>query len=305
LAGGLIARTVAGLALYLGLEASGQLQEFTAAASQQRIVSAAAIIGADLGTVEGLWAAITYAQAKEAASTGLLPEVPKDGPGAEVFAQGMALYAMANPEALRSIQGFNEAVQRVGSVAALAWQEGRLRTRDGTLASGWAEVFPELTEEEKLLGQLPGFTPERIEEFREEYPAEVLGLPDNTGSAPEDAPVGNVISTPNPDEVGPNIVEARGDGDYTTPDGNVIRDHGGSGNGEEYMLGKGHTGESVDDIISDPVDRVQSLRGDSSTGGKQGATILFGRNGDWVLVNDVTGAVIQVNDRFNREQEPP
>lgn len=209
LPGGLIARTAAGLALYLALEASRQLQGFTAAASQQRVLSAASIIGVDLETVEGLWAAITYAQAREAASTGLVSGVPKDGPGADVFAQGMALYAMANPEALRSIQGFNEAVERVGSVAVLAWQEGRLRARDGNLAFGWAEVFPELTDAEKRLGQLPGFTPGRIEAFREEYPTEVLGLPDNTGSAPDDAPVGNVISTPMPEDVGPNIVEAR------------------------------------------------------------------------------------------------
>ncbi len=58
----------------------------------------------------------------------------------------------------------------------------------------------------KPLGQLPGFTPERIEAFREEYPAEVLGLPDNTGNAPDDAPVGSVISTPMPEDAGPNIV---------------------------------------------------------------------------------------------------
>lgn len=305
LPGGLIARTAAGLALYLGLEASGQLQEFTAAASRQRVVSAAAVIGVDLETVEGLWAAITYAQAKEAASTGLVPGVPKDGPGAEVFAQGMALYAMANPEALRSIEGFNEAVERVGNVAVWAWQEGRLRTRDATLASGWAEVFPGLTDDEKLLGQLPGFTPERIEEFREEYPAEVLGLPDNTGSAPEDAPVGNVISTPLPEEAGPNFVEARGDGDFTIPKGNVIREYGSSGGGEEYMVGKGHTAQTVDEITPNPIDTIPTSRGDTSIGGKQGATIFFGRNGDWVVVNDVTGAVIQINDRFNREQEPP
>ena len=168
LAAGMIDRTPPGLALYAAFEASGQLQQFTEAASQQRILAAAAIIGADLGTVEGLWAAITYAQAKEAASTGGLARVPKDGPGAEIFAQGMALYAMANPEALRSVEGFQEATRRVEEVALQAWREGRLVDRDGTLASGWAEVFREMTEDEKRLGQLPGFTPEQMEAFREE-----------------------------------------------------------------------------------------------------------------------------------------
>ncbi len=207
LAAGLIARTPAGLALYAALEASGQLQGFTEAASERRIVDAAAALGVDLGTVEGLWAAITYARAKEAASTGGLTGVPKDGPGTEIFAQGMALYAMAYPEALRSVEGFAEAVKRVEEVGLKAWREGRLRDRDGSLASGWAEVFPELTEDEKRLGQLPGFTPERIEAFREEYPAEVLGLPDHTGSSPDAAPLGNVVSTPISEEEQPTIVE--------------------------------------------------------------------------------------------------
>jgi hypothetical protein len=209
LANGLIARTPAGLALYAALEASGQLQEFTEAASQRRIVDAAATLGVDLGTVEGLWAAITYASAKEVASTGGLAGVPKDGPGAEIFAQGMALYAMADPEALRNVEGFAAALKRGEEVGLTAWREGRLIDQDGKLASGWAEVFPELTDDEKRLGQLPGFTPERIDEFREEYPVDVLSLPDNTGNAPDAAPVGNVISTPIPEDAGPNIVEAR------------------------------------------------------------------------------------------------
>jgi SPP1 gp7 family putative phage head morphogenesis protein len=206
LARGLIARTPAGLALYAALEANGRLTEFTESASEQQVVDAAATLGVDLGTVEGLWASITYARAKGAASTGVLTGVPKDGAGAEIFAQAMALYAMADPEALSTFEEFQEVLTRVQGIVLPAWLEGRLRDRDGTLASGWAEVFPELTESERRLGQLPGFTLERIEEFREEYPAEVLGLPDNTGSAPDDAPVGSVISTPIPEEAGPNIV---------------------------------------------------------------------------------------------------
>jgi hypothetical protein len=131
--------------------------------------------------------------------------VPKGGDGSEIFAQGMALFALADPEALRSIEGFNDLVRRVAETALQVLQDGRLSVREGELAFGWAEVFPKLTEDERRLGQLPGFTAERIDQFREEYPAEVLGLPDNTGSPPEGAPVGNVISTPISGEAAPTI----------------------------------------------------------------------------------------------------
>jgi hypothetical protein len=56
---------------------------------------------------------------------------------------------------------------------------------------------------------LPGFTPERLDQWLEEYPAEELGLPVDTGSPVQGDPTGNVISTPILDEAGPNIVEAR------------------------------------------------------------------------------------------------
>ena len=59
------------------------------------------------------------------------------------------------------------------------------------------------------MGELPGFTPERIEQWLETYPIEELGLPNNTGSPIPDDPTDNIISTPIPDETGPNIVEAR------------------------------------------------------------------------------------------------
>ncbi|MDO5643518.1 MAG: hypothetical protein Q4G26_14180 [Paracoccus sp. (in: a-proteobacteria)] len=166
-------------------------------------------------------------------------------------------------------------------------------------------MFPELTEGERRLGELPGFTPERIEQWLETYPAEVLGLPNHTGSPAAEDPTGNIISTPIPDEGGPNIVEARSGEDYRTPKGNTVRGHGSRGSGEEYLAGKGHSPESVDEIIDFPTSKSPASRGDTSTGGKQGATILFGRNGDWVLINNETGAVIQVNDRYNPRQEPP
>ena len=186
-----------------------------------------------------------------------------------------------------------------------AYAAGRLVPTEGDLAQGWVEVFPELTEDERRLGQLPGFTPERLDQFREEYPAEGPVLPNHTGQGPARDPTGSIISTPIPEERGPEIVESRQPDSFTTSGGNVIRGHGGKGTGLEYILGNGHTGESVDEIVENPFSQTPTSRGDTSTGGKQGTTILFGRRGDWVVVNDVTKEVIQVNDRYNREQEPP
>ena len=48
---------------------------------------------------------------------------------------------------------------------------------------------------------------------------------------------------------------------------------------------------------------MPSSRRDNATGGS--LTIIFGQSGDWVLLNDQTGDVIQVNDRHNPQQEPP
>ena len=133
----------------------------------------------------------------------------------------------------------------------------------------------------------------------------MLGLPIHTGSPIAQDPSGNIVSTPIPDETGPTIVEAKRPESYTTPDGNKVRAHGGKGGGKEYMLGKGHTPESLDEILSNPASKMPSSRGDTSTGGRQSATVIFGRNGDWVVVNDLTGQIISMNDRWNSNEEPP
>ncbi len=59
------------------------------------------------------------------------------------------------------------------------------------------------------MGELPGFTPERIEQWLETYPIEELDLPNNTGAPVPDDPTDTVISTPIPEEAEPSIVEAR------------------------------------------------------------------------------------------------
>ncbi len=65
------------------------------------------------------------------------------------------------------------------------------------------------------MGQLPGFTPERLEAFRETYPAETPGLPVHTGQGHPDDPGGNVVSTPIPQDAGPDIVEMPRPGEPT------------------------------------------------------------------------------------------
>ena len=176
-----------------------------------------------------------------------------------------------------------------------AYQAGRIQLNGGDFADGWVETFPELTEDERRLGEVPGFTPERIEQWLETYPIEELGLPNNTSSPIPDDPTGNIISTPIPEETGPNIVEAR-PGTTTTPDGNSILPHGAKGDGEEYITGKGHTVEQIDDIIANPrpelsgvVDGIGRYRG-------QDMTLLTGQDGHWVVL-DPSGNVIAVSNR--------
>ncbi len=213
LANGLIARSPAGLAAFAALEASNQLQSFTRAANERRIRDAADIMGADLSTVEGILAAQAYALAKELAENGVLSDAPERGDRARIIAEAIGLIEMSQPGlfTLRSESAAEtvDLARRIAADALAALEAGRLRVTEGALAEGWVEVFPELTEDERRLGQLPGFTPERMEEFIEAFPAEDLGLPIHTGTPVPEDPTDNVISTPIPDETGPNIVEAR------------------------------------------------------------------------------------------------
>ena len=210
LGNGLLARSPAGLAAYAALEASNRLQEFSRATNERRVLDAAEILGADLDTVEGILAAQAYAMAKELAENGFLSDAPERGDRARMIAEAIGLYEMYQP-GLFTLPNGNalEAVDRARQLAAdaLAALDANLLTPvDGELAQGWVEVFPELTEDERRLGQLPGFTPERIDQWLETYPIEDLGLPNHTGSPIPDDPTDSIISTPIPEEIGPNIV---------------------------------------------------------------------------------------------------
>jgi SPP1 gp7 family putative phage head morphogenesis protein len=208
-----VAITPLGAAALAALAASDALKEFTRLATERRLQRAAEILGVDPGSAEGLLAAMAHELVQEAVISGLGSSLPKSVEAAQIAGQAAALYEMLNPGTIvRVIEGDRAAQLALGDFvqrAYSAFSEGRLRLQDGTIAQGWVEVFPELTEGERRLGELPGFTPERIDQWLETYPAEVLGLPNHTGSPPVEDPTGNIISTPIPDEAGPNIVEVR------------------------------------------------------------------------------------------------
>ena len=201
------------------------------------------------------------------------------------------LFTLPNEDAFAVVN----LARRLAAEALDALDAGRLVPDDGSLAQGWVEVFPELTEDERRLGQLPGFTPERIEQWLETYPAEVLGLPNHTGSPATGDPTGNIISTPIPELAGPSILEAR-PANITTPDGNIVRGHGPKGDGAEYITGKGHTAEQIDGIIANPnPDLSGVIRGFGPYKGQE-MTLLTGRDGHWVILNP-DGEVVAVSNR--------
>lgn len=177
----------------------------------RRVDEAGARLGVDVTTVEGRLAATAYALIQEGISSGGYPVLPKNPEFARIGAEAAALFELLNPGTIletgdggdpakqRALQDFIEA-------AGEAFARGDLRLQEGELAQGWVEVFPELTEGERRLGELPGFTPERIEQWLETYPIDELGLPNNTGSPIPGDPTDTIISTPIPEETGPNIV---------------------------------------------------------------------------------------------------
>jgi SPP1 gp7 family putative phage head morphogenesis protein len=208
-----VAITPLGAAALAALAASDALQEFTRLATERRLQRAAETLGVNVGTAEGLLAAMAHELVQEAVISGLGSSLPKSVEAAQIAGQAAALFEMLNPGTiLRVAEGDSAAQLALGDFVQQAFDafaNGRLRLQDGTIAQGWVEVFPELTEGERRLGELPGFTPERIKQWLETYQPEVLGLPNHTGSPAFVDPTGNIIFTPIPDEAGPNIVEAR------------------------------------------------------------------------------------------------
>ena len=204
---GLRALTGVGAALL----ASDALQDWTGAIRDRRVDEAGARLGVDVTTVEGRLAETAYAVVQEGISSGGYPVLPKNPEFARIGAEAAALHELLNPGTIletglggdpakqRALQDFIEA-------AGDAFARGDLRLQEGELAQGWVEVFPDLTEDARRLGELPGFTPERIEAWLETYPAEDLGLPEHTGQETPVIEGIDIISTPIPGEIGPSVV---------------------------------------------------------------------------------------------------
>lgn len=168
------------------LLASDALQNWTDAMRDRRVSDAGARLGVDVTTIEGRLAATAYALVQEGISSGAYSVLPKNKEFARIGAEAAALYELMNPGTiLETDEGGDPAKQRALQdfieAADEAFARGDLRLQDGELAQGWVEAFPELKEDESRLGELPGFTPERIEQWLETYPIQELGLPNITG----------------------------------------------------------------------------------------------------------------------------
>lgn len=305
LANGLLARSPAGIAAYAALEANNLLQGFVQSAREQGVRDAAAILGADLGTVEGLLAAQSYAQALVLAENGFLSGSPERGSRARVIAEALGLYEMYRP-GLFTLPNENagDAVnlaRRLATDALAALDSGRLVIEEGSLAQGWVEVFPELTEDDRRLGQLPGFTPERIDQWQETYPAEVLGLPNHTGSPPVEDPTGNIISTPIPDTSGPNIVTMENPhsiDSVSIPEDRARHILDGEGRSGGHRYGTGTPGKTEFPASWSDDDILEAIRQVAGTGTVDRPAH---RGGDLVVVGEVNGVTIEVVVQPNGE----
>lgn len=295
----LVARTPGGAALLAAMGTATGLRQLSQMIGDARLHSTADRLGLDTTSVEGLWAAYASVWMSELVATGFGTGIDKDQELARIAGQAAALYELMAPGTMRRI-GQSEnfaALSRFATEAARAYRDGRLRLTPDGWAQGWTEVFPELTEDERRLAELPGFTAEQQRAFILADPVLNDGLPTHTGHAPEGDPVGNVISTPTPSGALPNVLETRRGRDFVTPAGNIIPQHGYDESGREYIEGrKGHTGEQIDDLIANP-DRARSGYVQAK-GRRKGEKIrlLTGQDGYWVKLDDM-GHVIAASNR--------
>lgn len=292
---GLRALTGVGAALL----ASDALQDWTEAMRDQRVDAAGARLGVDVTSLEGRLAATAYALVQEGISSGGYPVLPKTPEFARIGAEAAALYELMNPGSIletgvcgdplkqRALQDFIEA-------AGAAFARGSLRLQEGELAQGWVEVFLELTEDERRFGQLPGFTPERIEQWLEAYPIEELGLPNHTGSPIPDNPADTIISTPIPEETGSNIVVMENPhsiDNVSIPEDRARHILDGEGRSGGHRFGTGTPGKtefpenwSDDDIL----DAIREVAGTGTVVGPAH------REGDLLIAGEVDGVEIEV-----------
>ncbi len=300
-----VAITPLGTAALAALAASDALQQFTRLATERRLQRAAEILGVDPGSAEGLLAAMAHELVQEAVISGLGSSLPKSVEAAQIAGQAAALYEMLNPGTIvRVLEGDRAAQLALGDFVQRAYNvfaEGRLRLQDGTIAQGWVEVFPELTEGERRLGELPGFTPERIDEWLETYPAEVLGLPNHTGSPAAEDPTGNIISTPIPDTTGPNIVTMENPhsiDSVSIPEDRARHILDGEGRSGGHRYGTGTPGKTEFPASWSDDDILEAIRQVAGTGTVDRPAH---RGGDLVVVGEVNGVTIEVVVQPNGE----
>ncbi|KIC49559.1 hypothetical protein RA29_07695 [Tateyamaria sp. ANG-S1] len=303
-----LARSFPAIAGLLGaLEEQDRLSELSGSAVGRQ-AEAASRLGLDTSSEEGGLAAWAHQSYFDSIFRGLAPFVaPRTRETAEIAGQAAALFEMYRPGSITGLDAEASAeMARFVELAVEAFRAGRLQLTPDDWANGWVEVFPELTEDERRLGQLPGFTPDRIEQWLETYPADDLGLADNTGSPIPDDPTDNIISTPIPEEVRPNIVEVRPE-NTRTPDGNSILPHGAKGDGQEYIGLKGHDVEQIDNTIANPRPDLSGIVEGRGRYKGQEMTLLTGQDGYWVLL-DPNGNVVAVSNRNlplgHEENEP-
>jgi hypothetical protein len=300
-----VAITPLGAAALTALVGSYVLQEFTRFVTERRIQRAAEILGVNVGTTEGLLAATAHELAQEAVIFGLGSSLPKSVEAAQIAGQAAALFEMLNPGTIvRVAEGDRAAQLALGDFlqqAYTAFSEGRLRLQDGTIAQGWVEVFPQLTDGERRLGELPGFTPERIEQWLETYPAEVLGLPNHTGSPAVEDPTGNIISTPIPDEAGPNIVTMENPhsiDSVSIPEDRARHILDGEGRSGGHRYGTGIPGKTEFPSSWSDADILEAIR---QVAGNGTVDRPAHRGGDLVIVGAVNGVTIEVVVQPNGE----
>ena len=154
LANGLLARSPAGMAADAALEANNLLQGFVQSTREQRVRDAAAILGADLGTVEGLLAAQSYAQALVLAENGFLSGSPERGERARVIAEALGLYEMYRPGL------FTLPNENAGDAVNLARRLRARRTTAGAMRIRSAPIY-RMTSRLLIMSPLTGAIPSK------------------------------------------------------------------------------------------------------------------------------------------------
>ncbi|MDB6183172.1 hypothetical protein [Paracoccus fistulariae] len=264
-------------ALESAWEISDQLRELTKLATERRLNRAADMLGVDLGSAEGLLAAIAHELVQETVSTGFGSNLPKTVDAARIAGQAAALFEMANPGVIQKVaEGDRAAQHALGTFVQQAYDafsEGRLRLQDGTIADGWVEVFPQLDDLGRDILDLPGFStegyralggsssPHVVESNADDEPRSLPeGVPEIDAEGRPVEPAPEERGLPKQGRPGTWVVGPRGDRLYG-PDGKPIKDVDW---GHDHGQGQPHTHEWIDGVRQPgrPATAEESFSGD-------------------------------------------